>query len=90
MNHLRKAAQAGARIVRLLTRDPKTGEALPQRHTSAREIKNELKRDGLSGRQIRKLRKQLAREARHERPPRQVPPHVPGVMSIPPARGAPV
>jgi len=83
MNHLRKAAQAGARIVRLVTRDPKTREVLPQRHTSAREMKNELKRAGLSGRQIRKLHKRLAREARQQQPGRQVPPHVPGAMVHP-------
>lgn len=63
LNHLRNAAAAGATIFCLVQRDRATGKPLSQRVNQARRIKAEL---GLSGRQLKKRRKQLAREQRQE------------------------
>lgn len=62
MNNARKAAEAGAaRIVRQVDRE--TGKTLPERRNDVRRFKREL---GLSGRQLTKLRKKIAREERAE------------------------
>jgi hypothetical protein len=59
VNHLRKAAQGGATVRRVFQRDRETGKELPQRVNPMRRMKREL---GLSGRQIKKLRKAALRE----------------------------
>lgn len=62
MNHLRKAAEAGAAVMVLVQKDVKTGQVLAQRHNAARQAKKAFQAQGLSGRQIRKLRQQARRE----------------------------
>lgn len=64
MNNLRKAAEAGASVGRLIHRDPKTDHRIGQRVNPGRQVKREL---GLSARQFKKLRKRLNREYKHER-----------------------
>lgn len=59
MNNLRRAAIDGATVRRIVQRDRATGKVLPERINQARRIKAEL---GLSSRQLKKLRKRVARE----------------------------
>jgi hypothetical protein len=61
VNQLRKAAEAGARVVRIVQKDPKSGKVLTQRVNVRRREEREM---GLSGRQLRKLRKEARREER--------------------------
>lgn len=63
MNNLRKAAESGATIYCVRSRDPKTGEPIDQRCNPARQVKKHL---GLSGRQLKKLRKHRARIQREQ------------------------
>jgi hypothetical protein len=69
VNYLRHAAEAGALLRRL-----KAGLTAA---SSGRQVKKELAAEGLSGRQITKLRKTTAREAR-QHTARAVPQHIPG------------
>lgn len=61
-NHLRHAAAAGATL-RMFKVTAKT----PQLVSTRRQAKKALQAQGLSGRQIRKLRKQARREERVRR-----------------------
>jgi hypothetical protein len=58
MNNLRRAAEAGARLMKL--------KAGLQARNGARRAKNDLKAAGFSARQIKKLRKEAARLEREE------------------------